>query len=91
MKAVEMSTYLQFQYWTDTLLDPVLEMALQFQTMESGGDECVPLNLASRAVWVLVFQKHNFLSISLNIFSSSDGGGSGNEGKGAAIYVCTDQ
>jgi hypothetical protein len=40
----------------------------------------------SSAVLVLVFQKRNFLSISLDILSSDDGGGGGNEGKDTAIY-----
>ena len=42
----------------------------------------------SSAVWVLVFQKQNFLSISLDILSSTDGGGSGNEGKRAVRRWC---
>jgi hypothetical protein len=40
----------------------------------------------SGAVWLSVFQKRNFLSISLDILSDDDGGGSGNDGKDAAIY-----
>ena len=48
-------------------------------------DERVPSNSVFSAVWVLVFQKRNFLSTSLDILFSYGGGGSEKEQR-EAIY-----